>query len=495
MQVKINTKTFLHRFLVAAFSVVCLLVSNFQHVDAQRVTIPPDANWALTGNYQHATLMGWAAQSEMKLFDRSNSPYGLVTDRGWMYQYTNQMEDEFNLNVMSFNPTHADDYLFYRSPNGIRYVTGDYNDTDFFTAAELQTRVQVAPKHQFKVWSYMERSPVLQRMYMNLMYAYEIKPNWIAGIRHSLGSRQDDLDITVFTQLGNEQIGLLKVEFTAADYMTNMVNSNVNIPYAFPDTIRRFSKAPFLIHLSAVTPPNKPYRAELFVTWQTKAISDIKSAIEPLDQYQYEYQNGFAGGLLEYKFQQFTIGSMAKFMLSKSGRDSLQLNPNYTTEQIEFHKGFYIIANASQVSWDSWLWLVDYEETQSAGRYLLLSEVDKRFLNRENRVYMHNRIWVRPDYKGWMFGIEHLLDLRKRSIDLPNKAEDEVVPIGYDPLAEFYPFAFHTNNNRIILAAGYQFQPRAKVTVGYGIDLDNDFHRVNGGERYDNVFVRLEYRW
>ncbi|TNE70638.1 hypothetical protein EP331_11390 [bacterium] len=473
---------------------VVQLVLVYQ-VWAQRAVVPPDANWTLTGNYQHATLMGWASQSEMMLFDRSNSPYGLVTDRGWMYQYTNRKEDEFQMNMMSFNPTYSDDYLFYRSPNAVRFVTGDYNDVDFYTASELQLNVQLIPKHSIKVWSYMERSPVLSRMYMNVAYSYEINSMLSAGVRHSLGSRQDDLDATAFAQYGNEQIGLIKLEFTAADYMNNMVNSNVGIPYAFPDTIRRYKQAPFMLHVSAVTPPGKRYRAELFATYQTEAKSEIKSALEPLDQYKYNFQNWFAGGLLEYKFENYTVGSIAKYMYSTSDRDSLELNPSYSNEQIEFQKGFYIIANASQITWDSWLWMVDFQEIQSAGRYLLLAEVDKKFLNKETRVYIHNRISVHPDYKGFLFGIEHLLDLRKRSIDLPNKIEDEVTPRGYDPLLEVYPYAFNSNNNRLILNVGYQFQPRAKIRVGYGLDLDNDFHRVKGGERYDNFFVRIEYRW
>lgn len=442
--------------------------------------------------------MGWAMQSEMQLLDRSNNPYGLITDRGWMYAYAPYMNDEFLINRFTFNATPTDDYIWFRSPNAVRISAGDYDDLDLMTSTELRLDVELIPKHRIRIWGYNEHNPVLSRSFMNIGYQYQLSEKLAFGFRHTLGSKEVDLDVSAYAQLGNEQTGLIKAEATAVDYLNNVVEGNVSSGFYYSDSIRRYIQQPFMFQVAAVSPSDRAYRAEMFLAYHTKAIAEIRSLNIPAQKYGYNHSGWFAGGLLEYKTQYATLGSLFKYLYSFSQRDSISstsFNPKYTTEQTEMHKGFYILASASQLNWETWLWMIDYTDLQDGSSFVNLSIIDRKYLHKEKRLVFHNRLWVRPDYRGWMIGLEHLMDLRNKKVDVPSRAEGEAIPVAFDPIGFAYPSAYHNNNNRLIGIIGYQFHPRALVQAGYGYDLDKDFHRKVNGEFYDNAFLKLEFRW
>jgi len=470
----------------------------FGQTDSEQLSIPQNANYTISGSYQHATLMGWAMRSEMQMLNRSSNPYGLVTDRGWMYNYTNRMYDEYAINMLTFGPTMSDDYMWYRSPNAVRVVAGDYDDLEIHTNTEIQLAVQLLPKQTIKIWGYTENNTVLQRGFMNVAYQYNFTDDIQAGLRHTFGSSKMDLDISLFGQWGNAQNGYAKVEVTMTDYLNNYTKSRVSTPNYVTDTLRSYSDWPVLVQFSGVTPQWKGLRAEVFAAYQTKGTAAIISIYDRLDTYSYMHEGMFAGGLLEYQFPYITVGSVYKYMFSGSARDTSsagRFSPSYTSEQTEIHKGFYLILNASQVTWDSWLWLVDYNETQDGERFSSLAEIDRKFSHDENRVMMQNRLRIRPDYKGLIIDIEHLVDFRKKKVTVPNAVVEEVIPLGLDPFSLAYPSAYHNHNNRIVFSLGFQFHPRAFVQLAYSLDLDLDLHRIPGGERYDTGFIKLEYRW
>ena len=467
-------------------------------IDSEQLTIPKNANYTISGSYQHASLMGWAMRSEMQMLNRSSNPYGIVTDRGWMYNYTDRMYDEYALNRMTFSPTLSDDYMWYRSPNAVRVVAGDYDDLEIHTNTEIQLAVQLMPRHSIKLWGYTEHNTVLHRGFMNVAYQFNVTKDLQAGLRHTFGSSKMDLDISLFGQWGNAQNGYAKVEVTMTDYLNNYTKSRVSSPNYVSDTLRSYSDWPVLVQFSGVSPQWKGLRAEVFAAFQSKGTADIISISDRLDKYKYMHEGMFAGGLLEYQFPYITLGSVYKYMFSGSERDTSsngRFSPSYTSEQTEIHQGFYLIVNASQVTWDSWFWLVDYNETKDGSRFSTLAEIDRKFSHDEKRVMMQNRLRIRPDYKGLIIDVEHLADYRKKKISVPNPAVDEIIPLGLDPFSTTYPSAFHNHNNRIVLSLGFQFHPRAFVQLAYALDLDLDLHRILGGERYDTGFVKLEYRW
>ena len=473
----------------------CISVLKAQNTDFK---IPDNADYSLTGYNQHASLMGWSQRMEIQLLDRSNNPYGLVSDRGWMFNYGKYISDEFSINRMTYLPTLSEDYIWYRSPNALRTVIGDYDDLNVITFNEMRFQVEIKPKHTLEVYGYTEKNPIFNRAFFNLNYQFQIKDNIKVGLRHTIGSSKVDMDASVFAQMGNSQTGYLKAEVTAVDYLNNISSNNAVENGFYSDTVRIYDTFPAMLSVSAVSPEFKSFRGEMFFTFHTNATSTISSLVSPNEKFLYSHSGFFGGALLEYKLTYFTVGSVFKILKSTSSRDSSGtsvLSPSYKNEQLEMHKGFYLLANASQITWDSWIWLVDYTELQDGGTYDVLADVGRDFEQTEKRFFMHNRIYVHPDYNGLLFGIEHLADLRSKHAIIPNNNGEFLVPDNFDPLAAVYPKYFHDSNNRLLFVAGYQFHPRAIVQIGYGMDLDKDLHRTVNGQGYDTAFLRLDLRW
>lgn len=481
---------------VLGFILLAVSVASAQDND-ENLVIPPNSNYQVTGVYQHASLIGWALRSEMQMMNRSSNPYGLITDRGWMYNYTNKMFDEYVINQMTFSPTLGDDYMFYRSPNAVRFVAGDYDDLEVQTNSEIRLQVELMPKHIVSVWAFSEHNTVLNRGFMNFSYQYQFNENLKAGFRHTFGSSKMDLDVSLFGQFGNEQTGYVKADIALMDYLNDYTKDRVSTYNYISDTLRNYTILPVKFQVSAVSPTWKNLRGEFHGAYQTESDAIILSAYNRDDRYKYTHGGYFFGGLVEYAFPYVTLGSVYQYMYSSQARDTSGrfVKLNYTAEQTEIRQGFYTIVNASQVTWDSWFWLVNYEEIQDGKEFGSVAEIDRKFKHDEVRVLMHNRLILRPDYKGITIGFEHLADLRKKKISVPNMSENEIIPIGLDPMNVAFPHAFHTNNNRIVLTLGYQYHPRAWIQIGYAFDLDLDYHRVIGGERYDTAYLRMEYRW
>lgn len=177
-------------------------------------------------------------------------------------------------------------------------------------------------------------------------------------------------------------------------------------------------------------------------------------------------------------------------------RDSVSgsiFNPRYTTSQIATERAFYLLANSNDFFWESWIWMNRYEDNQLGERIGETSVIDRFYNHEENQLLIRNRLMYRPEYSGFLAGLEHILDRKSFESQLPDL--DAPLPDSYHVLENNYDGSFAGLNQRLLIMLGYQFHPRALIEAGAGFDIDNDLHATINGARYDEAFLRFDIRW
>lgn len=453
---------------------------------------------SLTSSWRHASLMGWEQTIRTQMFDRTGSYYGRISDRGYMEYYTPRINDEYHLNLFTYTPLLTDDYIFFRSPNGLRVYGGDLDEVNLYSKVEIRGEVEIIKKHNLTYYGNLENSVNRKRLYLLLGYQYLMTDYFYLGLQHTVGSVKSDMDLNGYVQLGNEQNGLLRFDVSVLDYLSNMTYDNLTFGGNYSDTSIVYSAQPFVIQFKAQTPLWRFFRAELIAGWQNKGVAEVSSLKTTNQGFKHEHGGLYAGGLLEYSSEKFTLGSVYKLVLTETTRDSVGTSiyyPNYTVIQVRQERGFYLLAHSDNLFWESWAWFNTYLDRQTGENYSVIATIDQNFRYLEDQILLRNRFYLRPDYKGYIAGIEHIADIKKFSAGIPENDASVPLPPGFSPMDIWYPGAYYGENSRLVFSLGYQFHPRARFLVMTGYDLDNDYHVSIKDARLDNISVNLDIRW
>jgi hypothetical protein len=456
------------------------------------------AQTSLTADWRHASLSGWQQNMETALFDRSSYVYGEFSERGWYPFYIPKMNDEYHLNLFShrFNPTQ--DFIFYRSPNGIRVSGGELNTVGIHSRVEMKNLVEVRDGHNITFYALQENNFGFQRLYAKIGYQFAGFKHQKFGIEHTISEKRTDLDIQAYYQIGDEQNGYIKTSFALNDYLNNLTYRQIKFDFgeSYSDTSRTYKSQPGLLQFQAETPSIGQFRAQLSVGYQFETDSEISSLTIENVGFRHREKTLYYGGLLEYTTEFVTFGSIYRHREGEVKRDSVSgsiFNPRYTTDQSVTERAFYILANSDDFFWESWFWMNLYEDNQNGERIGETSVIDRLYNHEEEQLLIRNRLMYRPEYSGILAGVEHILDRKSFSSDLPNF--DAPLPDSYHVLENKYEDSFAGLNQRLLVILGYQFHPRALIEAGVGIDIDNDLHATINGARYDEAFVRFDIRW
>lgn len=429
-----------------------------------------------------ASLMGWEYNMRMLIFDRHNSRLGPFDERGIFQRYLRGMDDEFDLDIFTFRFTPDEDFLFFRSPGAFRSSMGILGNERIMAFSEFRNVLEIAPDHAIILNLTHQDDLHARRAYVDIGYQWNFNEQHHVGIQHNVTGDKAFLNATVFYQYGNPQTGFLRFDVTAVNYLNNIVFDTLRDNLSDVDTVRVYDNQPLFFSAAMVSPNVNGFRAEAFAGYQLPTSMKFSSLNILQQEYRQEEWVHYLGGLLEYIGEYATFGLIHQREFTKMRRDSVGnsvFNPDFGSRQIQNRTGLYVLAGAEYIRWETWLWLIEASDEQFGDRFDTARIDAFRFA--ENRVMLRNRFSYIPRHSGIVGGLEYLLDTRN-------------VKRGLEDM-RFLAYRIHDLNARLTLIGGYQFHPRARVVAGVGFDVDADFHVQDGGARYDNAFLRMEYRW
>ena len=449
--------------------------------DSLRVTLDPV--------WTKATLQGWEQGIRLALMNRRNTATGFITDRGVFQPYTPLMDDEYGLDLFSIRTTPQEDYLWFRSENGFRTSFGSINALQFATLAEFKSSVQItkSQRHKIMIQGIQQDDLRADRLFLNFGYQFNVWRNHSVGIQHNLESYKPDLDLNLYYMYGNEQTGMVRVDYSRLDHVNNFIFQDLGLFVEFADTVREYQKRPDLYQLKAISPVFfKHFRAEAYIGHQTRSEAKIGSKTALRDDYRHSETTSYAGALLEFGKDYLTLGAIFQGTIAEFERDTVGLSifrAIYDGKQTERRVGLYALVTARNIRWDTWIWSSRFTDEQTGTQYDLNAAIQDDLDYTERRLMIRNRVQMRPQYRGLIMGLEHAADIRRAN----NAADLERIRL-YSP-------SIHDRNSRVTALIGYQFHPRAAFTAGASYDIDNDLHFDPDGARFDNAFGRIEIRW
>ncbi|MGM0588814.1 MAG: hypothetical protein ACQETE_10390 [Bacteroidota bacterium] len=440
-------------------------------------------------DWNSITIQGWAEDMRIRLLDRRHTVSGFITDRGAFQMYTYRMNPEFGLNLFTYRYTPQEDYLWYRSPNGIRTYAGNSNGLNLATKTEIKTDVEISEGHTVQLQLKQQADARASRVWAEPSYAFNFAGKHAIGVSHTVSNYKPDLDATFFYQYGNQQEGMFKLAYSLMDYANDWVFPNLESQVSYADTVRVYDQAPRLWNIKALSPQWGRFRFEAEVGFQRESKAEIYSPRDSLDRYQHNETNSYQTAMLEYDSEFITAGVVYQRHHSEMERDTL-LNSNnhwrYNGHQTMRRLGVFLLANSQDFRWETWAWMGKYEDYRKGERYPFdgLDSLD----HGERRLELRSRIMKRPQIKGLIAGFEYTMLHRIYKNDQ------------YQDLADYYTGyyqvdPFNTLEHRGSVLLGYQFHPRASFVIGASYDLDGDFYEYPEGQRFDTAFGRLEIRW
>ncbi len=452
------------------------------------------------------TLFGWEEETRWMITDRYHNYGGPFYDRGLFRFTTPSMTKEHDIDLITYNYSTADDYLWYYEPDtSFRTFFGSFNLGQFIQGAEVRNTVPVGGRVEMPL-HFVRRYDMRQdRMLVLLGFNFQIRENHTAGLLHTLTEQKPDLDATFWYRFGEWQNGAVQLEVTALDWANNAAYDLGQRRGTDDPELRRHELRPWLFSFKASSPEYNNLRGELMAGIQTplQTVGEFEEGSE--ESFRDRSRNRYIGALIEYAEERFTVGFNWRYRYASFSRENVEEDFNLAVDkgnrQIESSLGAFVALQRGHFYLHNWLWRTfnrdvqrdEHETRHSSGIQLYPFDFS------ENRWMMRNRLGYDPGERGFLLAVEWSADYRNF---LGDDYEYGGTISKAIPYRGFYRFVLTSYNERLTLMFGYRFSRRAFLMVGASYDVDGDLeggwttaHVRDKPQRFDGGFGRLMLFW
>jgi hypothetical protein len=423
---------------------------------------------------------------------------GRFYQHGLFRYFTRDMDFEYHLDMFTIHSTPLEAYHFWNTDNALQSTFGSLNYQQFVIKTKFKSTVDVGKNKFFDIFGVQEENLRTDDFFFHPAYRKKIGDNHTVGVRHTLSKHKEDLDFSLFYQLGNSSTGSIKAEISALDWVNNIVHSLISNSDREYDTKQKYSRKPYLFALRAKSPEHPFLRAELSAGIQTESEARVVRSATPDSSFTNREQVHYLGALIEYFRSTFTTGLIYQRKFNKMYRypdaASSQYPLDFGNREVNNRIGSYI----SKLFWDrlrleQWTWY-EYNRDQLWGSFVPKEWIPFHF--RENRLLMKSILLYRQPNKGFQGGLELNLDHR---YVLGEKSGNTI----NRDFRRNYPDQVSGNNQRLTLKLGYHNKETIDILAGVSYDIDGDLNSgwgtpsTNRDEpsRFDGGFVQIRLHW
>jgi hypothetical protein len=431
------------------------------------------------------TLAGWQNDLRLMLLDRAGSYGGVFNDRGVFRLIARPIDDELDLDLLTFRFTPAEDYRWYAADHAFRSWAGSFNTANFLTQNHLRHRVDVTPVLAMRLEAVQQYTRRSERFFFEPGLTWQARPGHSLTVSNTLMGYKPDLDLTLSYRYARDGGAGARFDVTFLDWANNFIFDRLGVHHLIEDTARSYRSLPVLATVHLVSPQAGAWRAEAAAGLQPANRAHIRSQhLEPGLTFNQRERAAYGGLLVEFATPHVATGLTYQSEYSRSGRhhrEAATIPMDYTVAQHSQRlRGHLIVIRGP---WRTEAWgTVERNVDNQQGTAFGGAEIAETFRFEEVRYMTHLRLMRLPRRDGLVAGAEWASDHRDfRS--------------GREAVARYVDVAPVRYGARISAFAGYRINPRTMLLAGAGYDVDGDTDRNPRPVRFDSGYLRIVTMW
>jgi hypothetical protein len=461
------------------------------------------------GAQTHTSLFGWNDRIQQTIFSQYHNYGGPFYDRGLYRFYTPVMSKEHDMDLVTYDFSFTDDYLWYHSTgNSVKMFAGSFDLGEFLHGATVRNRIPVAEGLVFPLLVNRRYDMRTDRTVVWLGLDYTFREWHALGFRQSLTEQKADLNGAVYYRFGTLQTGWVETEFAFIDWPNNAI-------YALGEqrgtdylNRRKHEKHPYMISFKAASPVWNNFRGELMGGLLTLSRSRVGPLEFPALNTSNRQRSHYFGALGEWANKHLTAALTWQTVYASFRRTNWQ-EPDDPARLIRYGNfqwmntlGGILIARYGQVQFYGQLHhsrIRDRErEINPRPSQWYANIIYAPFDYREQRWTMRYRLSWLPVRTGFTASVEWTSMYHDMGSDYEFEFLGNAVrAFDYRQLYELASI-----NERLTLILGWRLKNGNRIEMGASYDVDGD--REQGyydymvdrpARRFDGGFGRMIIFW
>ena len=412
-----------------------------------------------TGAELHATLQDWAEFSWLQILDRNGGTGGRFSDLGILRRFEEDIDAEYQLDLLASRFTRAEDYRWYGIDNGFRWRAGSITKRDLATYSEFKTTVAVGAHWRMRVRFNREENPQADRSFLRVAFTRRWESGVFGVIAGSLDPLKPGSDIGIGVGWRDAEVPRreVKLDVTVLDWASDLIHLRLGAAdQSQIDSTIEYSTQPIAFRVSGSTPLGKSFRVEGYAAvMRPSAVLWYRERNEN-DGLRQDERFGFVGGLVEgVVTRDFSAGIFATHIRARTERSALPQGSSvleYNLIEKTTELGLFALAHVAN-PWDVELWLSRNWRPETR-THRDPAETDVDYLD---RAWTGQLLLIRAPASGFTADVSLLMD--RRTVV---RGDGQVPSAG----------SLGQHNRRARIDLGWRFGDQMMFLIGFGMDLD-----------------------
>ncbi len=260
----------------------------------------------------------------MAIFDRGGSFHGRTSERGILQRFHENMDSEYDLDVISSVFSLSEQYEWYQRENGARYWAGSIDHLRLIQQGDFKATVGLGASWAADVWFVYQETLRARRALPWLGFRRKLSDDGAhVFLRGTLQPVKPDADIelgVVLTPGG----GALTLAVAALDLFSDINYQALKVDPSIADSALDYTSHPFTLRAALDMPIGHRFRAEAYALALTPTRLVVESQTRPAEGFAQDERYAYAGALVEWNHSRSTaLGITATWVWADLDRQPL----------------------------------------------------------------------------------------------------------------------------------------------------------------------------
>lgn len=311
------------RRLPASTVALALLVAGLLH--PARAQPAERGAVADTARPPGVTLATWEERVRLTIFDRGGAFDGRLSRRGILQRFHEDMDGEYDLDVLSSRFSLAEDRAWHRRRQGARFWAGSISHRRLIQRGQVKAAVDLDEAWTVGVRFDHARTLTARRNLVRLGAARELADGrGEVFLNTTLRAEKSEADLEA-GYTWSPAAGEVTVAVGALDLFSDVVYQGLGVDPALADSALDYRAHPFTVRTAVDLRLGEGVRAEAYGLVMTPGRLEVESQGVSGSGFVQDEGYAYAGGLLEWRPDARTaVGGLATWVRARTERRSLE---------------------------------------------------------------------------------------------------------------------------------------------------------------------------
>jgi hypothetical protein len=272
-----------------------------------------------------ATLRTWEESARLTIFDRGGAFDGPLSERGILQRFDDEMDGEYDLDVVSSGFSLTEDYAWHRRGQGARFWTGSIHHRRLIQRGEVKAGVDLGGAWGADVRFDHDETLSARRNLMRLGVRRDLAAGrWRAFLTGTLKAEKPEADLETGV-VWSSGPGEVTVAIGALDLFSDLIYQTLVVARAFADSALDYTSHPFTARTAADLRVADGVRVEGYGLVMSPTRLAVESQTEPGVGFVQDERYAYAGALLEWRPGPGTaVGGLVTWVRARIDRAPLE---------------------------------------------------------------------------------------------------------------------------------------------------------------------------